>query len=225
MPKTTSVWLLKHYPPLREIAPDDWDEIFHQAGKPWDEEEDEYIRQWYGREPAMNMAYALGRTSNTGRASWKLTGRSEKMSVRQNSSRILMSIKPEFAYQILDGKKFYEYRRVLPRESFTKVVVYASSPVQRFIGEFDVDEVITGDLEDVWNRTRYRGGILKDYYDRYFSGKTVAHALHVVRPIQYRYSVDPKDIIADFHPPQSFSYLTDELYVRIEGASNGKILR
>lgn len=147
------------------------------------------------------------------------------MSVRQNSSRILMSIKPEFAYQILDGKKFYQMRRVLPRGPITNVIVYASSPVQRFIGEFDVDEVVTGDLEDVWNGTRYRGGILKDYYDRYFSGKTVAHALHVVRPIQYRYSVDPKDIIADFHPPQSFSYLTDELYVRIEGASNGGILR
>lgn len=127
-------------------------------------------------------------------------------------NRILMSIKPEFAYAIMDGRKFYEYRRVVPREPFTNVVMYASSPVKRFIGEFDVDDIVTGSLDDVWGRTRHSGGILRDYYDRYFAGKTEAHAIHVVGVKQYRYPVDPRDIIPNFRPPQSFSYLTDEVY-------------
>lgn len=131
------------------------------------------------------------------------------------NKRILMSIKPEFACAIVDGRKFYEYRRVVPRGPFTSVVIYASSPVQRFIGEFDVDEVVTGSLEDVWIRTRYSGGIPQDYYDRYFAGKTEAHAIHVLHAKKYRYQVDPGDLIPNFRPPQSFAYLTDELYSRI----------
>lgn len=138
------------------------------------------------------------------------------------NNRILMSIKPEFAYAIVDSRKFYEYRRVVPRQPFTTVVIYASSPVQRFVGEFDVDQVITGSLEDVWSRTRHSGGILRDYYDQYFAGKTEAHALHVVDAKQYRPHVDPKDIIPDFRPPQSFAYLTDEVYSRIVSL-NGRL--
>lgn len=126
-----------------------------------------------------------------------------------------MSIKPKFAYAIVDGHKFYEYRRVVPREPFTNVVIYASHPVQRFIGEFNVDDIVTGSLDDVWGRTRHSGGILRDYYDQYFAGKREAHAIHVVGAKQYRYHVDPKDIIPNFRPPQSFSYLTDEVYSRI----------
>lgn len=140
-------------------------------------------------------------------------------------NRILMSIKPEFAYAIVDGRKFYEYRRVVPRELLSTAVIYASSPVQRFIGEFDVDTIVTGSLEDVWSRTRHSGGIMRDYYDQYFAGKTEAHAIHVLRAKQYRLHVDPNDIIPNFRPPQSFSYLTDEVYSRIATIGHSKATR
>lgn len=75
MPKTTSTWLLKHYPPLQDIEPDEWDEVFHRASQPWEPEEDEYVREWYGREPALTTAYALGRTP------WTVQQRARKLGI------------------------------------------------------------------------------------------------------------------------------------------------
>ena len=51
--------------------------------------------------------------------------------------KVLLSIKPEYASKILDGTKRYEYRRaIFKRTEVTTVVVYASDPVRKVIGEF-----------------------------------------------------------------------------------------
>lgn len=61
MPKTTSEAVFKHYPPLRDIAEDEWDEFFDRQGIPWTEDEDLYLREWYGRLDTIELSYALSR--------------------------------------------------------------------------------------------------------------------------------------------------------------------
>ncbi len=52
-----------------------------------------------------------------------------------------MSIKPEFAFKIFDGEKKFEFRKVIFKNpDIRTVVVYASSPVQQVIGEFEIDD-------------------------------------------------------------------------------------
>ena len=51
-----------HYSALDGIAPDEWDDIFDRVGQPWDSDEDEYLREWYGRDDIVSLSYALGRT-------------------------------------------------------------------------------------------------------------------------------------------------------------------
>lgn len=97
--------------------------------------------------------------------------------------KALLSIKPEFADQIFAGTKRYEFRRaVFKREGVDGVLVYASSPVQRVIGEFQIEEIIDDDIESVWRRTRKYAGISRDYFMSYFEGRDRAYAIKVTTP-------------------------------------------
>lgn len=121
--------------------------------------------------------------------------------------RILLSIKPEFAEKILDGKKAYEFRRVIPKSrEVTVVVIYASSPMQKVIGEFKIKNILSTGLSDLWNLTSLRAGIDKDYYDSYFEGKNNGHAFEVLSPKRYKRYLSLSDLNIR-NAPQSFVYL------------------
>jgi predicted transcriptional regulator len=121
--------------------------------------------------------------------------------------RVLLSIKPEFAFKIFDGTKKYEFRKsIFKRNDVNKVVVYASSPVQQVIGEFEIDDILCEDLDVLWKITRKFSGISKDFYDEYFSNKEKAFAIKVGNVQRYS---RPK-LLSDFnvnYAPQSFAYL------------------
>lgn len=121
--------------------------------------------------------------------------------------KVLMSIKPEFASKIFDGSKRYEFRRMIFKQpSVTKVVVYASSPVQMVIGEFEIDHILQHHPKELWNLTRKDAGISKDYFMEYFGTKDVGYAIRIKTSRLYR---KPKCLKADFNlkPPQSYLYL------------------
>jgi predicted transcriptional regulator len=56
--------------------------------------------------------------------------------------KVLLSVKPEFANKIFSGVKKYEYRRAIFKNNVNRVIVYASSPVQKLIGEFEIESII-----------------------------------------------------------------------------------
>jgi predicted transcriptional regulator len=69
--------------------------------------------------------------------------------------KVLLSIKPEFAEMIFSGSKRYEFRRSIFRNPDVKtIVVYASSPVQKVIGEFEIETIINAELENLWKQTK-----------------------------------------------------------------------
>lgn len=121
--------------------------------------------------------------------------------------RILLSIKPEFAEKIFNGTKKYEFRRsIFKDKKVNKVVVYASSPIQSVIGEFDIESILNDDLDKIWERTRDSSGISEDFYRKYFANRSVAYAIKIGRVKKYRkkrklsyYNVT--------YAPQSFIYL------------------
>ena len=50
----------------------------------------------------------------------------------------LLSIKPEYAEKILKGEKLVEFRIVAFAQEVSKIFIYATSPVCRIVGEFEV---------------------------------------------------------------------------------------
>jgi predicted transcriptional regulator len=123
-------------------------------------------------------------------------------------TRVLLSIKPGFAFSILSGEKRYEFRRVIFREnSVCSVVIYASAPVSRVIGEFSLEKVLEATPRRIWSQTRCQAGITLEYFNEYFSGRTVAYALKVGEVTRYDQPKTLWEGLGVRRPPQSFCYL------------------
>lgn len=121
--------------------------------------------------------------------------------------KVLLSIKPKYAEMILDGEKQYEFRRaIFKSSSVKKIVIYASSPISKVIGEFEIDCILSLDIAELWMRTKEYSGIDKDFYDSYFEGKDVGHAIKIKRVKRYsRYKELHEFEIK--RAPQSFAYI------------------
>jgi predicted transcriptional regulator len=124
--------------------------------------------------------------------------------------KVVLSIKPEFAFKIFNGTKKFEFRKSIFKDPrVTSVIVYASSPVQQVIGEFQIENIHNHDLDTLWEMTQEHSGISKDFYYQYFADKEMGFAIEVKKPRKYR---TPKCLREDFNllPPQSFAYWTNK---------------
>lgn len=120
--------------------------------------------------------------------------------------KVVLSIKPEFANKIFDGTKKFEFRKaIFKNEKIKTVIVYASSPVQKVIGEFEIEKIINDDIDTLWGKTQRYSGISEDYFYQYFAEKEIGYAIKIKRTKKYK---APKCLRADFNllPPQSFAY-------------------
>jgi predicted transcriptional regulator len=123
---------------------------------------------------------------------------------------ILLSIKPQYADKIFDGFKKFEFRRVIFKSpSVSRVVVYASSPVQRVVGEFEIDAILSLGTRQLWRRTKLHSGIEKSFFDLYFRGLDKGFAIKIKRPRRYSTPVLLRHLCDTSRPPQSFMYLAD----------------
>jgi len=121
--------------------------------------------------------------------------------------KVLLSIKPEFALKIFDGTKKYEFRKsIFKRNNINTVVVYASYPIQKVIGEFEIEDILCKDLDSLWQVTKKESGITKDFYDEYFANKEMAFAIQIGDIIRYQNPKYLSEFDIDF-APQSFMYL------------------
>lgn len=121
-----------------------------------------------------------------------------------------MSIKPEFVDRIISGEKSYEFRRVLyKRDDISRIVVYASSPVCRIVGEIEVASLLTDTPENLWQKTKDKAGISEQFFFAYFSGRDKANAIEVKAFHPYEEHIKLKDKYPSLVPPQSFCYVED----------------
>ncbi len=122
--------------------------------------------------------------------------------------RVLLSIKPEFANSILNGERKFEFRRRIFKDKNVKtIVIYATQPVGRVIGEFEVGEIIESKPVDLWHSTKKHAGITKDFFESYFMGRNVGFAISVENPKRYDEPILLKDFLPGAIPPQSYRYV------------------
>lgn len=120
---------------------------------------------------------------------------------------VLLSIKPEFADKIFEGTKKYEFRKtVFKRSGIKKIVVYVSSPVQKVIGEFEIEDIIIDDIDALWDKTKEYSGIDKDFYNEYFKNKEQALAIKIGKVSKYQKPKYLEDFNVSF-APQSYVYI------------------
>ena len=121
--------------------------------------------------------------------------------------RVLLSIKPEFVDKIFAGTKKYEFRKSLFKNSEVRhVVIYASAPIKRVVGEFEIDGILSDDVDVVWDKTQEYAGVTKAFYESYFQNKKNANAIKIGRIKKY----DKTKSLSDYNikqAPQSFCYI------------------
>ena len=121
--------------------------------------------------------------------------------------KVLLSIKPEFVEKIFAGTKKYEFRKSLFKQSGVKyVVIYASAPVKRVVGEFEIDDILSDDVDVLWRRTQKYSGISEAFYQSYFHNRKIANAIQIGHIKKY----DRARSLSEFNiqqAPQSFCYI------------------
>ena len=122
--------------------------------------------------------------------------------------RVLLSIKPEYAYKIFKGEKKFEFRKIIFKNPNIKtVVVYASSPVQQVIGEFEIDDIFSLTPANLWEKTKEHSGISEEFFFSYFADRDIAHAIKIKKTRKYKRPLCLRDKF-NKTPPQSYMYLS-----------------
>lgn len=123
--------------------------------------------------------------------------------------KILLSIKPCYVKEILNGKKLVEYRKRIPQDhTVSHVLIYASYPIKKVVAEFLVGGYLKDSPQNLWQQTSRMGGIDKDVFDKYFENKDVAYAYQITN---LQILSTPK-LLSDFglkHGPQDYCYVED----------------
>ncbi|WP_103469530.1 ASCH domain-containing protein [Pseudomonas putida] len=122
--------------------------------------------------------------------------------------KVLLSIKPEYATKILSGEKKFEFRKVGFNEpGVNTVIIYATKPIGKLVGEFEVVQVLTGSPSKIWEYTKENAGIDKRFFDLYYKGKKQAVAIAVGEVTRYTIPKQLSELGIGNIPPQSFRYI------------------
>ena len=124
-----------------------------------------------------------------------------------------MSIKPQFAEEILSGKKKFELRaRVAPLNSGDLVIVYASSPVKSIVGVFRAGKIFIGSYEEIINLLKNypRAGITEKDLKYIMNRKRSIMAIEILAPRRLPRPValnELRELVPGFRPPVSYMKL------------------
>ncbi len=133
------------------------------------------------------------------------------------SNILLLSIRPEYANKIFEGKKKVELRRVRTRlNSGDLVIVYVSSPEKALVGSFEVERVITvenlpKELNNLWKQVKEQAGIKRKQFDEYYEGASVGVGIFLknIQIFPQRLELESlRKQLPNIRPPQSYRYLT-----------------
>ncbi|WP_018391810.1 ASCH domain-containing protein [Bacillus sp. 37MA] len=124
--------------------------------------------------------------------------------------KVLLSIKPQYVQEIINGNKKFEYRKRIFKKNVESVVIYSTMPVGRIIGEFKIDRIIKDSPVELWNQTARYSGISKDSFLEYFSGRNNGFAIKIKEFVEYDEPINPKELDKDFTAPQSYKYIYNE---------------
>ena len=120
--------------------------------------------------------------------------------------KILISINPEHVENIINGTKKYEYRRVAAKQDISSIIIYETFPIKRIVAEAEIEDVLMLSKEELWNVTKDKSGISKEFYDEYFKEKEIAYAYKLGKVTVYE---EPK-LLSEYNikcAPQLFVYL------------------
>ncbi|MHA1409731.1 MAG: ASCH domain-containing protein, partial [Candidatus Odinarchaeia archaeon] len=96
---------------------------------------------------------------------------------------IILSIKPKYCEKIKSGTKTYEFRKSIFKRKIGKVFIYSSSPVQKIIGTFEIDNIINDTPHKLWEICNGSSGLSKSEFFNYFNNTKQGYALKIGKTV------------------------------------------
>ena len=128
-----------------------------------------------------------------------------------SKTAVLMSIKPQYAEMIFDGRKTVELRRVCPKVSKGDLIlVYVSGPRMALVGGFEVEGIVSSSPSNLRKAHLIQSGVTTAVFDAYFKDSAVAYGIKIGRTWQFDRPTDLKALRrrkGGFQPPQSYRYI------------------
>lgn len=123
--------------------------------------------------------------------------------------KILVSIKPKYAFKILAGSKLVEVRKKFSAKRVgCKAVLYASSPLKALVGEATVNSVTAGSPADIWSQFGASIDCALDEFTAYAGSARQLFAIELGDVMPYREPLGLAQLMhlvrEDLTPPQSF---------------------
>jgi predicted transcriptional regulator len=132
-----------------------------------------------------------------------------------NKRIVLIAIRPRFAESIMKGEKKVEFRKIRFSEKVSHMVIYASKPIQRILGYFQVPTIEEDSPERLWARYHYVSGLSYNEFRNYYAASDKGIAITVGDLWQFKEPMPISKLDKSIHVPQSFSYLTYEIFEMI----------
>ncbi|MCX6669297.1 MAG: hypothetical protein NTV25_05760 [Methanothrix sp.] len=140
---------------------------------------------------------------------------------------VILSIRPKYAQLILSGAKRYEFRKFIFNNKYVyEVYVYATSPIKRIVGVFNIGNIIRDSPKELWDQLGHLSGMNEAEFFDYFQDIKIGFAIEIKNVEIFDAPLDPKEQIPGFNPPQSFCYLKYSLVpecVAIKGYIESRI--
>ena len=124
----------------------------------------------------------------------------------------LMAIDPRSANAILNGTKGAEFRKHRLAPDIQRVVIYATAPIRRIVGEFSIGATVVGSPDEIWRDVGHLGEIAEPAFHSYFHGKERAVAFLVSRTRRYTRSLALGDLSPMPAVPHSTIYLAADMF-------------
>lgn len=136
---------------------------------------------------------------------------------------VVMSVHPRYADAIMDGRKKVEFRKRPFASDVAVVWVYATAPIQRIIGCFEVDTMVIAAPRDLWRQFAKVGCIEHADFNRYYAGRVVGAGIRIGNVTRLEVPVLIRELLPSGVPPQSYAYVvasrTDAVIHRRPGSS------
>jgi type I restriction enzyme S subunit len=121
---------------------------------------------------------------------------------------VLLSIRPKYAESIVTGQKKYEFRKIIFNDKYVNIAyVYVTSPVKKIVGAFKIGKIVKDCPENLWDQLNEFSGLDKAEFFDYFKNSKIGYAIEIKYVETFKEPIDPRKLIPNFTPPQSFCYL------------------
>ena len=92
---------------------------------------------------------------------------------------VLLSIKPKYANEIINGNKKVEFRKKGFKADIKRVYIYSSMPEGKIIGYFTVSEIVEDHPKNLWKQFADVGCIDEESFTEYYANRDKGYSIKV----------------------------------------------